>query len=169
MKEEHIEIERKYVIRKPCVADMSALSGYSVSEITQIYIESPARITHRVRKRCYPDGEVYTETKKIRIDKISAIEDEREISADEYLEISKRIKKGSTPLTKARHTFSYCDQIFEVDIYPEWESTAIMETELSDRTDEVKMPPFIEIVREVSGDKRYSNASMSESFPDEIV
>ena len=53
--------------------------------------------------------------------------------------------------------------------HPEWKNTAILETELSDRDTVVKFPDFIKIVADVTGDKRYSNASMSRSFPEETA
>ena len=46
-------------------------------------------------------------------------------------------------------------------------NTAIMETELDSREKQVKIPSFIEILREVTGDKAYSNAGMSRRFPEE--
>ena len=63
----------------------------------------------------------------------------------------------------------YGGQLFEIDVYPAWKNTAIMETELDDREREVEIPTFIEIIREVTGYKAYSNASMSKSFPKEDV
>jgi CYTH domain-containing protein len=68
-----IEIERKYIIKLPSIDDMKNEAGYTVSRITQIYINSPAGVTHRVRKREYADKTVYTETRKTRIDKMSVV------------------------------------------------------------------------------------------------
>lgn len=162
-----IETERKYIICMPDISDMAKEQDYSVSSITQTYLSSPAGITNRVRKRVYADTVTYTQTKKIRIDKISSYEDEREISEKEYSALLSDIKHGTTPVIKERHTFSYLGQVFEIDIYPQWSITAIMETELDDKDKEVIMPPFISIVREVSGLSGYSNAAMSHSFPQE--
>jgi CYTH domain-containing protein len=44
-----------------------------------------------------------------------------------------------------------------------------METELEYRDEEVILPSFIKILREVTGDRSYSNAGMAESFPPEII
>ena len=164
-----VEIERKYVIVMPDTDTLRSQSGYTVSEIEQTYIESAEHVTHRVRARRYADRLVYTETKKVRIDKMSAIEDEREISRAEYeLAVSKK-KTGTHTVRKTRHTFEHAGQIFEIDVYPEWVRTAVMETELESRGQTVSMPDFIRIVAEVTGDKKYSNASMSQIFPDELM
>ena len=165
----NVEIERKYIIEMPDINVMSEMPDYTVSEITQIYLGSPQHVTHRVRRRAYDGRAEYTETKKVRIDKTSAYEDERLISEGEYSALALNMAKDSNPLSKTRHTFNYLGQIFEIDIYPNWTRTCIMETELPSRDAVVEMPSLIHIIREVTGDKKYSNASMSRSFPQEII
>ena len=166
--EPSIEIERKYIIKKPKSADMMACEGYSSSEIVQIYLASPRGVTHRIRSRAYTDGTRYFETTKIRIDKMSSHEYEREIDRGEFESLSLKIAEDSHPIIKTRYTFDFSGQAFEVDVYPEWENTAVMETELPSRETEVSFPDFIRVIAEVTGDKRYSNAAMSKSFPEEI-
>ncbi len=167
MEKNHIEIEKKYVIEKPKPEELSAMPCYSKSEILQIYLSSPRGITRRIRRRIFSDRTEYTETVKVRIDSMSANEDEREISAERFCELESQIADGSRPLDKVRHTFVYDGHVFEIDVYPEWESTSILETELASREESVAFPEIIKVVREVTGDKRYSNASMSRDFPAE--
>lgn len=167
--EKNIEIERKFIIKMPNIPQISSEKGYSDSKIVQIYLESDKGVTHRIRKRAFPSRTEYTETKKIRIDAMSAVEEEREIDGEEFLFLSKRIRSGSRPVIKSRHLFFYKDTKIEIDIYPDWERTAIMETELSSRNDEIALPPYIEIISEVTGDARYSNSAMSHSFPEESI
>ncbi len=162
-----IEIERKYIIMKPEVESLCCFSSYTVSEITQTYLNSDDGSTRRVRKRDYGDRIAYTETRKIRIDKISSEELEREISEEEYLSLLGNAREDSAPVRKTRHTFEYMGHTVEIDIYPLWKNTCIMETELESRDEEVSYPEFIKIVREVTGDKRYSNAAMAKEFPEE--
>ena len=164
-----VEIERKYIIYMPCIEELTSYPSYTVSRITQTYIESAEDVTHRVRERVFSDHTQYTETKKIRIDRMSTHELEREIGFGEYSELLARIKSGTTPVHKTRHTFEYLGKTIEIDIYPGWLRTAIMETELEDREEMVEFPDFIKIIREVTGDRRYSNAAMSISFPEEVL
>jgi len=164
-----VEIERKYIIKMPSESILSAQNGYTVSKIVQIYLSSEADVTHRVRMRSFGDRVVYTETKKTRIDFISSHEEENEITEAEFCELSGKIKNGTRPVIKTRHTFVLDEVTFEIDVYPEWQNTAIMETELKSREETVKMPSFIEIVKDVTGDKNYSNASMAYAFPEELI
>ena len=168
MSETPVEIERKYIIALPDISKLSKMDDYSASDIEQIYLSSSPQVTHRIRKRVYNDRCVYTETKKIRIDKISSYEDEHEISGEEYARLSLNIREGSTPLSKRRHTFSYLGQTFEIDVYPGWRGSCILETELDTRERSVEFPDFIKVLKEVSGIKEYSNSSMSMRFPDEF-
>lgn len=162
-----IEIERKYIISMPDFELLSSLGEYTRSEILQIYLESDANVTHRVRRRVFADHTVYTETKKIRIDKMSAIEDEGEISAEEFVLLSQKQKEGTRALNKTRHTFDFGGFCFEIDVYPEWKHSAIMEVELENKDVCFSIPPFIRVIEEVTGNKAYSNASMARSFPEE--
>lgn len=162
---ENIEIERKFVIMIP---EDSVLSRYEHSEIIQTYLCSAPRVTHRVRSRTFADKTVYTETKKIRIDKISCIEDERELGKKEYEELLLLANTELTPIKKRRYLIPFGGRLFEIDIYEGWKNTCIMEVELPTREEEVEFPPFIEILREVTGQKAYSNASMSSHFPEEL-
>ena len=164
---ENLEIERKYIIEMPSIERMMVERGYTSSEIVQIYLASPKGVTRRIRSRKYESGTRYFETSKIRIDKISSHEYEREIDETEFDTLAKERVEDIRPIVKVRHTFEYLGQTFEIDIYPEWERTAVMETELPSRDTEVAFPDFIRVIAEVTGDKRYSNAAMARAFPKE--
>lgn len=162
-----IEIERKYIIKLPDLDKIYAQQSHTESKILQIYLPSEQGETRRIRRREYPDRTLYIETTKLRIDGMSSRETERELEREEFDRLASSPLEGTEPIIKTRHTFIYLGQTFEIDIYPQWRSTAIMETELDCRERVVEMPPFIEIIREVTGNKAYSNASMSKSFPKE--
>lgn len=167
MSKQQIEIERKYIIAMPDISRLRELCGFTESRIEQIYLSTASGNTHRVRKRDFGNAVEYTETCKERIDGMSVREREREISENEFMALSKNIAEGTRPLKKIRYTFDFSNQTFELDVYPEWKSTAIMETELKSRDEMVEMPDFITIIREVTGERAYSNASMSRNFPKE--
>ena len=162
-----IEIERKYIIKIPDMEVLREVEEFTESEILQIYLNSPSSVTHRIRRRGFSSGIVYTETKKRRIDKMSAVEEEREISENEFNLLSENIKTGTTPIKKKRYTFLYNGKVFELDVYPEWKSTCILETELSSREEKVDFPSCIAVLEEVTGNPAYSNAGMARLFPRE--
>ena len=164
-----VEIEKKYIIEMPSIDTLSSQSDYSSSEILQIYIAGEEGETRRIRRRTYADRCQYTETRKIRLNATSSTEMEREISPDEFTALNALALADRKPIHKTRHIFTYKNQLFEIDVYPEWQKTAIMETELDSADMEVEFPSFIKIVRDVTGAKKYSNAGMSKDFPKESI
>ena len=169
MNNANVEIERKYVILKPMFSELTDEGEVEISEIDQTYLCSVKGETRRVRKRAYTDRVVYTETVKRRIDNMSSYEDEREITEAEYDRLLSEKASGTVTLTKTRYALLYRGATFEIDIYPEWKYTCILETELESRDDKPEFPPAIKIICEVTGDKKYTNAAMSHSFPPELV
>ena len=163
------ETERKLVIKKPDVELLRELPDFSVSHIIQTYLLSDKGVTHRVRSREREGVTVYTECIKRRLSAATCTEDEREITAEEYAQLLLRRDPRSATIEKTRITFGYSDRIFEVDIYPGWERSCIMEVELPSEDTPVDFPPFITVIREVTGDRRYSNAGMALAFPDELI
>ena len=164
-----IEIERKYVIAKPGEIELKSCDEYCVSEIEQIYLSAPEGQTLRIRKRKYESHTEYIRTHKKRIDAISSVETEDIITREEYDKLSREILHGTRPIYKKRHTFKYLGQLFEIDEYPEWKRSCVMETELESHEQDVAFPDFIRVIKEVSGDFRYSNASLSRVFPGELI
>jgi CYTH domain-containing protein len=163
-----IETERKFIIEMPDICALSTYSNYQKSRIEQIYLNSE-NCTHRIRKRVYKDKTVYTETKKTRISSMSAIENENEISEEKYNNLKKMRRNGTKILEKTRHSFTFGTHTVEIDVYPEWKRSAVMEIELESENSSLTLPSSVKILREVTGNYEYSNAKMSECFPNEIV
>ena len=55
--------------------------------------------------------------------------------------------------------------MFEIDVYPFWNDRAIMEIELDYEGQEIVFPPEIQIIAEVTADKRYTNSSLAKQVP----
>lgn len=67
-------------------------------------------------------------------------------------------------IRKTRYCLSYNNQYFEIDIYPFWNDQAIMEIELSDEKQKIFFPKGIDIIKEVTNDINYKNASFDKYF-----
>ena len=59
--------------------------------------------------------------------------------------------------------------MFEIDLFPFWEDRAILEIELQDEAQPVEFPPEIEILKEVTEDRRYTNSSMAKEIPQDRI
>ena len=165
--DKHIETERKFLIRMPDTAALERLPGCERSKIKQTYLLSEPHVTERIRKRVYGDRTVYTHTIKRRISPLSSIEDETEIAREEYKLLKKRHDPKKNKIKKQRFAIPWAGHVAEIDVFPFWKKQAMMEIELSGEEDSLPLPPFVEILREVTGNKAYSNNSMSRSIPKE--
>ena len=161
---EGFEIERKYLISMP---DADYLrQNADPTEIVQTYLLPPApHINARVRKRGHEGAWTYTHTQKTRLSDLRRIEDETEIAQEEYERLLGRADPERRPVHKKRYCFTEAGHLWEIDVYPFWTDRAIMEVELTDEAEEITLPRRIRILREVSNDKRYTNASISREIP----
>lgn len=163
----HIETERKFIIKMPDTAALMRLPGCVWSRITQTYLLSEEKLTDRVRKRVYGDKTVYTHTTKRRISPMSSVEDEKEITQEEYRLLKQRRDPEKNKIRKQRFAIPYGGRIVEIDVFEFWKRQAMMEIELTEEADAVELPPFVTVIREVTGDRSYSNNAMSKNIPAE--
>lgn len=164
MNQDCFEIERKYLIRMP---DQEYLLAHAApSQIEQTYLLLPTpEVNARVRRRGREGAWTYTHTQKIALSDLRRIEDEREISEEEYRRLLVQADPNRRQIRKTRWVLPYKDQLFEIDCFPFWTDRALMEIELRDESQEVEFPPCIEIVREVTGDRRYTNSAIALEIP----
>lgn len=168
MKEDHLEIERKFLIRFPDRAYLR--ENADCTEIEQIYLKrGEDNASARVRKRGLNGSYTYTHTIKTRISDMSRIEIEREITEAEYNAFVKDADTERMVIRKLRFCLKYKGQMFEIDVYPFWTDRAVMEIELESEEQDIFFPPEIQIVRELTADRRYTNAAIAKCIPWEEI
>ena len=169
MTDQPLEIERKYLIRRPAEALLRSLPEAEVTEITQTYLQADdSGMMRRVRKRgSDAKGWQYTYTRKQTIGFGKRIELEDEITEAQYQALLQEAEPTMHPIRKCRWCFRYENQFFELDVYEMSETLATLEIELPDIDTPVTLPPQIDILSDVKGDKRYSNFALSKAnaFP----
>ena len=162
-----VETERKFLIDMPDITLLCRQRGYQKSKIEQVYLRDAKGVTHRIRKRRTGRKTVYTETIKTRLSPMSAIEEEKEITAEEYEKLRQTRDKKRRIVYKTRYLFYIGDQSYEIDVYPQKNRSCILETELPSEDCEVEIPDFLRVIREVTGDRRYTNASLAKELPED--
>ena len=163
MKDVHYEIERKFLIRMPDPAWLRREA--EGTEITQTYLLAPPGVSERVRRRGRDGDFVYTHTVKQKLTDLRRIEDEEEIDADRYAELLLRADPSRRVIRKVRWGFTWEGQFFELDVFPFWEDRAFLEIELKDESQEVRLPPELRLIREVTEDPRYTNSALAFAVP----
>lgn len=162
----HHEIERKFLIVFPDEAQLSKLEGCCIRDIEQIYLSAPRGISERVRRVCQDGKTIYIHTVKKKLSALTRSEFEEEISAEEY----ERLSVGSVErISKRRYCIPYRRRVLEIDIFPFWRTRAFCEVEIGSEDEAVELPEFIEVIRDVSEDNRYSNHSLARALADGAV
>ncbi len=164
---EPLEIERKYLIKYPNIKDLEKMSNCTKVDIIQTYLKSN-ELERRVRARGIDENYSYYLTEKKEISNLKRIEIERKLTQDEYIKLLMEADNRLHTIHKTRYCISVNSQYFEIDIYPEWKHQAIMEIELSNENEEIKIPKFIKIIKEVTNNEKYKNHEMAKEMPKEV-
>lgn len=162
-----LEIERKFLVKR--MPKLSSLPSYQVVEITQHYLRVPMDEENldddhqqlRIRKRVHHDHATYYRTEKVRISDLVRQEIEQKISRETYCSLKSFCDPTRKPIRKRRYCFTYNNQHFELDEFQNPPSLCLLEIELTEENDEVTLPPFLKVVREVTGDPHFSNRHLA--------
>ncbi len=165
MKENNLEIERKFLIVYP---DLLWLEKSATRKLLleQTYLLASEGESARVRKSEENGAVTYIKTIKKKITDISRVEMEDAISKEEYAVLLKQADPERRTITKVRYCVPYDGHVLEIDIFPFWKDKAYLEIELSREDETYKIPEGITVLKEVTGDTRYTNASLARSLPE---
>lgn len=161
-----LEIERKFLIRQ--TPEIFAACSKK-TDIEQIYlIKTDPAVQRRIRSMTTDGAVRYFYTEKRFISAVTREENEQEITREEYEKLRSEADMSLVPIIKTRHILEFSGQCFEIDSYPFSDELASMELELADEEQEIFFPPCAVIIKEVTGDKRYSNAALARNngFPE---
>ena len=159
---EPYEIERKYLIEYPDIKWLENTPSCQRIEIIQTYLNSAAGEEVRVRQRGVNGNYIYFQTIKRKVSDVKRVEIERRLSQAEYLKLLMEADTTKRQIRKTRYCLTYENQYFEIDVYPFWNDKAIAEIELSDENAEIIFPKQIKIIKEVTDDDSFKNASLAQ-------
>lgn len=159
-----LEIENKYLVE---FFDPNTLPvDWVETLIEQVYLVSPREgEEHRVRCRRSDEDPSYEYTVKREVRPGVRVEEERMITTREYQALLSLRDPDRWTVKKNRVCFFWDGQFFEVDFFRDDSDLpngpVIMEIELSDTTQVVKLPPFITVKADVTHDSSYSNSELA--------
>lgn len=158
---EPFEIERKFLIEYPDIEKLEKLPNCQRVEIIQTYLTAPEGEESRVRQRGADGNYIYVQTTKKKVTDVKRVEVERRLTKDEYLRLLMDADPDCRPIRKTRYCLTYDNQYFEIDVYPFWDSQAIVEIELNDENEEIRFPAELKVIKEVTEDDGFKNASLA--------
>ncbi len=159
-KTENLEIERKFLIKYPDVAMLEGFEDAQKVEIVQTYTLSGTRL------RIWREGDKvsYIKTVKTHLTDLTRIEEESEISKEEYEEL---LKTATSELKKTRYRIPYGGHLLEIDLFPFWSKQAFLEIELDSEDEKFSIPDYLTVIKEITEDKSYRNYALSKKIPKE--
>ena len=158
---EPMEIERKFLIEYPDMKWLESIPNCQRVEIIQTYLKSDNGDEVRVRQRGIDGHYIYFQTTKRKLSDLKRVEIERRLSESEYLRLLMNADTTRRQIRKDRYCLTYKNQYFEIDVYPFWKDKAIAEIELSNENAEIIFPEQIKVIKEVTDDESYKNASLA--------
>lgn len=154
---EPMERERKFLILSKKESEVKSV----IVDIEQTYLKSDKGIA-RVRKRGQSGSFTYTHTIKFPISPGKNVEYEKMISAKEYVSLLNEADSDRISIHKKRECFLWKDRYYELDVFiSPFNNVSILELEFDEDNQEVEIPPWITIEKEVTDDPSYSNAEMA--------
>lgn len=163
-----LEIERKYLIERPSEESLASLAGAHYRDIVQTYLVGEKGEARRVRRSVYDDGRIsFVETVKRRKSDLTAEELESELDEAAYEKLLLLRDQTRVPIEKRRYMIPYGTHVLEIDLYPFWARTAVLEIELASEEERCEIPDFLTVLREVSAEKALKNRALARCVPDE--
>ncbi len=157
-----LEIERKFLIERPSLHLLNALSNCERVDIIQTYLKTDEATEElRIRQRGANGHYIYFKTRKKKLGGIKRSEEEERLTQEEYLSLMVQADPACRPIHKERYCLSENGLYYEIDIYPDWPDKAIMEIELHSENQEIEFPEGISVIREVTDDPVYSNHELA--------
>ena len=153
-----IEEERKYIVQITGPLPDDAIE----SEITQTYLRGNPNAEERLRKRCWGRKQVFVHTTKRQTDANEELVTERQINQHLYELMLPLADPERHTIEKQRSSFIWKGQYFEVDTYGNrLDGLVMLETKGIARGEQLKLPPMLRIVKDVTGQKEYYNYNLA--------
>ncbi len=157
-----LEIERKFLIERPSEEQLKKC-GAVAQTITQAYLTPRGQTERRIRQRGTKSDFTYYYTEKTALSPTKRIERERKISKNEYLDL---LTEAQKILHKTRWCFLDQGLYFELDTFADAPDKALLEIELNQENQEIKLPPWCHLIKEVTDNPAYRNTTIAEiGFP----
>lgn len=151
--------ERKYIVELTGQFPDDSIQ----SEITQTYLQAESGTEIRLRRRGWGEKQVYVHTTKKQTSNNEELVTERQINLSLYEMMLSLADPNRHTISKQRTSFIWKGQYFEVDTYKDrLEGLVILETKGIAEGEPVKFPPFLKVIREITGDQNYYNHTLAQ-------
>lgn len=152
-----IQEERKYIV-EVC----GQIPNCSNCEISQTYLVSEPGYEIRLRRRNIDGNVVNVHTSRKKISETEELIIERQVSNALYESLLKQADPYRHTINKTRQSFIYQGQFFELDSYKDQhDGLVILETKGMIQHEDVKFPPCLKVIKDITSDKTYYNHNLA--------
>jgi CYTH domain-containing protein/thymidylate kinase len=153
-----IEEERKYIVEVTGTLPDDCIE----SDIVQTYLTTEPGNEVRLRKRGWQGKYVYVHTTKKLNSDTEQVVTERQINNSMYEMMLGLADPTRSNIHKLRRSFIWKGQYFEIDTFlDKLEGLVILETKGITKNEPVKFPPFLKVIRDITGEKDYYNYNLA--------
>lgn len=152
-----IEEERKYMVEI-----IGELPECTESIITQTYLVGDPGVEIRLRRREWAGKFVNILTTKTKVSQTEELVTERQIANNLYESMLQQADPYRHTIQKLRKSFIWKGQYFELDSYQgALDGLVILETKGIRCHEDVKFPPFLRVIKDITGNKDYYNYTLA--------
>ena len=149
--------ERKYIVKV-----LNEIPEAIESEIYQTYLTSEPRSEVRLRRRTLNGISMNVRTTKKMLSTGEQVQTERQIDNNLYESLMRQADPYRDTIHKIRKTFIWKGQFFELDTYLDANSgLQILETKGIVDHESVNIPPFLEVMEDITGNTKYYNYNLA--------
>ena len=150
--------ERKYIVELTGAMPTDCIE----SHIQQTYLTAEPGCEVRLRRRTSGANTLNIHTTRRRVSQTEELVTERQVTNALYESLLQQADPYRHTVSKRRRSFIHQGQFFELDTYEgSLEGLVILETKGIASHDDLRLPPFLRIVRDITGDTDYYNYNLA--------
>ena len=155
------EARRRFLVEYPDISMLENLPDCYREEIDQVYLHAPQNEEIRLRKRRSGGDCVYYLTRTKTEGGHRRLDSEGRLTEREYMRLLGNADPKMKPIHKTRWSIYWKGHHYEIDLYPFWKDRAVLEVLLQDEDEDARIPDFLQVIKEVTGDREYEIASLA--------
>lgn len=152
------EIFKKYLIQvdENLISHLNSINAFQ-THIIQHYLKSQSGTERRIRKRERNGNTICYYSEAAMLSPSTRIKKDRIISNGQYGDYSLEIDPNLHVIDKVRYSFYYNSLFFKLDIFSFDPTKALLGIQVPDQDEEIQLPDFIEVIKDVSDIMNYKN------------
>ena len=138
-------------------------ANYSTSHIVQHYLTSDNGNERRIRRRERGDDVLYSYSEANYLKTNERIKVDRVLTERQYKDYNHQIDRSLNVTDKMRYAFINNGSFFKLDVFDFDRTKGILSTESTADETETKLPDYVKVIKDITGDVNYKNYYLAKS------